>query len=82
MSLVLERSSPPISVDSKSLLFSNTVSFGDQDVDLHDFLAAAEYVLINTDLRPNDPRLVFIERVKQYREVPGYQRGGKRLGTT
>ena len=47
---------------------------------IEDFLAAASYVLTNTDLEDDkDPRLVFIEGVKKAQIVDGYAAGAKRV---
>lgn len=45
---------------------------------IEDVLSAAWYVLTNTDLEPNDPRLAFIERVRKLRTVPGWSQLGRR----
>ena len=70
MSLVLENGTqPPVSVktfDAKKVLFGGYL------VSMTDFLAAAEYVLTNTDLEPNDLRQEFVERVRSAQEVPGH----------
>ncbi len=57
----------------------NTVYLGGYEISLKDFLAAVEYVLTNTDLKPNDPRLQFIKCVQSMKEVDGYNANGKRL---
>ena len=41
------------------------VNIGDYEISLEDFLDTTYYVLTNTDLHPNDPRLAFVEAIKQ-----------------
>lgn len=82
MSLVLGHGTKPRGLEVKihglpSL--SKRVFLGDYDISLGDFLAVAEYVLTNTDLRPRDPRRRFVRRVRSMREVDGYNPGGRRL---
>ncbi len=55
------------------------VLIGDYRVSLLDFLLMVEYVLQNTDLEPDDPRLIFIERVRKIRQGPGWMRKQRRL---
>jgi hypothetical protein len=57
----------------------NTVFLGDYEISLEDFLAAAEYVLTNTDLEPSDPRILFVKYVRSMKEVDGYNLDRKRL---
>jgi hypothetical protein len=38
---------------------------GQVDITMNDFMAAAYYVLTNTELEPNDPRLSFVKLMKQ-----------------
>ena len=40
------------------------VDFGDMKIGLRDFLYAAYYVLTNTSLKENDPRIKFVEEVR------------------
>jgi len=44
------------------------------DISMTDFLFAAEYVLTNAPLVPNDPRLIFVEHVRFMKEVEGFLR--------
>jgi hypothetical protein len=53
------------------------VAFGEwydpeYEVSMYDFMQACLYALTNTDLISGDPRLNFIERVKQLEIVEGY----------
>jgi hypothetical protein len=56
------------------------VWIGDYEISLEDFLAAAAYVLVNTDLQSeNDPRLKFIDDVAALQQKPGFNAGQTRL---
>ena len=57
----------------------NIVNLGDYEISLLDFLLAAEYVLTNTALEPNDPRLQFVKCVQSMREVDGHNPNKKHL---
>jgi hypothetical protein len=46
-------------------------------IEINDFFDAVYYVLTNTDLYKNDPRLKFIGRVKKMKKVKGYTEGNK-----
>jgi hypothetical protein len=78
MSLALDRPGTDSGVEVKTfgismpeIVFVRTPS-GSVEIRQEDFLDAAFYVLINTDLRPGDYRLRFIEAVKGLVEAPGY----------
>ena len=59
---------------------SGTVFVGDYEISMQDFLHLAEYVLTNTDLTNNDPRLEFVKKVGvKLKIVPGYNPGKQRL---
>lgn len=75
MSLRLVLGTKPANLEIKTFGFGpmgNTVYLGDYEVSLEDFLVAAKYVLTNTDLEPNDPRLQFVRCVQSMKEVEGY----------
>jgi hypothetical protein len=62
----------------------NSVSLSDDiglaiDIPLADFCCLIEYVLTNTDLIENDPRLKLIDRIKHMYKLPGYNKGNERL---
>ena len=79
MSLILSRSK---NISCKTWgLFNNCdiVSIGKYDIDINDFFCLVDYVLTNTDLYKNDPRLKFIARVKKMKKVKGYMKGNKHL---
>ena len=42
------------------------------DISMTDFLFAAQYVLTNAPLVPNDPRLIFVDNVRFMKEVEGF----------
>lgn len=78
MSLSLDLGTKPNGLEI-SMWFDNTVYLGDYEISLIDFLVAARYVLTNTDLEPDDPRLQFVKCVQSMKEVDGYNPGGKHL---
>ena len=55
------------------------VHLGEYEISMKDFLCTAEYVLTNTDLEVDDPRLQFVRCVKSMEIVNGYNPDGKRL---
>lgn len=82
MSLTLAMGTKPAGLEVKTYgfgSFGNTVHLGDYEISIEDFLVTAEYVLTNTDLEPNDPRLQFVKCVQSMRQVGGYNLGRKRL---
>lgn len=82
MPLILAMGTQPAGLRVKTFGFgsmANTVHLGDYEISIEDFLVAANYVLINTDLEPNDPRLQFVKCVKSMKEVDGYNPNRKRL---
>lgn len=76
MSLSLVMGTKPVGLVVKTYDgFGSTetiVYLGDYEISLIDFLVMATYVLTNTDLRPDDPRLQFVKCVKSMKEVDGY----------
>lgn len=89
MSLILNDPKSRDHVDVKTFpecMFPG-VRFGEYRVSLSDFLEAAMYVLTNTDLVKDDPRLEFVENVRRLEQVLGWQssinestdRGDRRL---
>lgn len=71
-------------MQNSRILSRDIVIIGDYEIDVKDFLSAAMYVLINTDLRRNDPRRSFLEMAKELEIVDGYNKSrdnkSKRLG--
>jgi len=82
MSLVLDGSKPkPVSVKTYGVSFggedATAVHLGEYEIPLEAFLAAAAYVLTNTNLSSRfDPRLDFCEAVKAAQIVRGYGNKG------
>jgi len=57
-----------------------TVLFlGDCAITMRDFVLLVEYVMTNTDLMPDDPRLRLIRRMISMCVVAGYNPGSSRL---
>ncbi len=85
MSLVLNMGTKPEGLEVKthglhsSSALHNVVFIGGYEISIADFFAAAEYVLTNTDLDPNDPRLQFVKCIQSMKEVEGYNKQRKRL---
>ena len=85
MSLILELGTKPAGLEVKTFGFGsmgNTVHLGDYEISLEDFLVTAKYVLTNTDLESNDPRLQFVKCVQSMKEVDGYSPNRKHLGSS
>jgi hypothetical protein len=53
--------------------FIDKVRIGDNYVTFEEFFALVEYVLENTDLYDNDPRLNFMEKIKRATIVDGWE---------
>lgn len=71
--MMLERGTKPKNLEVKTWGFGkDVVHFGDYEVSIEDFLIAAHYVLTNTNLTENDPRLQFIECVRSMQVVEGW----------
>ncbi|MDP2629674.1 MAG: hypothetical protein Q8P45_03180 [Candidatus Harrisonbacteria bacterium] len=83
MSLILDMGTQPAGLAIKTFgiggSMGKTVYLGDYQISLEDFLGAAKYVLTNTDLEPNDPRLQFVKCVQAIEQTDGYNPGRKRL---
>ena len=82
MSLILKMGTQPAVLEVKTFGFGsmgNTVHLGDYEITIEDFLVATEYVLTNTDLVSNDPRLQFVKCVQSMKGVAGWNPGRKRL---
>lgn len=73
MSLVLSRNTQParLMVKTDGLVFPTFVRLGNYEIAMRDFWVAAEYVMTNTDLYPDDPRLDFIKMVKSLKKNQG-----------
>ncbi len=87
MSMSLDLGTKPAGLEVKTYTHTlgslgKSVHLGAYEISLEDFLVAAGYVLTNTDLAPNDPRLQFVKYVQSMRVVEGHNRGGERLEPT
>ena len=82
MTLALENGTKPDGLQTKVHdLFGNKdiVMIGDYTLSMEDFLSLAAYALNNTDLKKDDPRLQFVEHVRNMEVVEGWDEGGKKL---
>ncbi len=86
MSLLLNGGTKPTNLFTKAHDFTESgetiVCVGNYEISLKDFLALADYVLRNTDLVPDDPRISFVEHVARMKPVPGWSPGRERLEIT
>jgi len=83
MSLRLAMGTKPLNLEIKTSGLTPTVVFlGDYEISLEDWIEATMYVLTNTDLEKDDPRLQFLDRVKRLKVVTGFNLGtnSSRLG--
>jgi len=79
MSLILSRSNNRYVKTWGLMNNKDFVVLGKYDIDINDFFVMAYYVLTNTDLYKNDPRLKFVKRIKKMKKVKGYMKGNKHL---
>lgn len=81
MSLILCQGTKPTNLSIKTFgcCDDKFVHLGKYKITMNDFVAAAMYVLTNTDLEENDPRLEFVKAVQRLKPVKGFNRGSKRL---
>ncbi len=77
MSLLLEMGTEPHRLYTNAM--DDWVAIGDYTLSLVDFLALAQYVLSNTNLVPNDPRVAFVDAIRDSMAVPGWGDQGTRL---
>jgi hypothetical protein len=77
MSLALNRSGTTPDLEVKTFGFDNPamVHLGRYEIRIEDFLDAAFYVLVNTDLKQGDYRQTFLTAVRELEEVQGYAAG-------
>jgi len=78
MSLQLANSQPPIEAKTfgpgiQMFGMSDAVLLVDYKIPIDDFCCLVEYVLTNTDVRPDDPRLKLVELIKTAHLVKGWQ---------
>lgn len=85
MSLLLEQGSTPPDLEAKATGFvrGNPIFlYGTgvhAEISLEDFCVLTYYVLTNSDLMPEDPRLNLIERIKKLQITEGFNPGESRL---
>jgi hypothetical protein len=72
MSYELSNSQPKVTLRSHFLI--NAIYFGEYTIPMKDFVLAVEYVLTNSDLYENDPRLELIETIKKSSIVDGWNK--------
>ena len=77
MSLCLENGSKVVIDPINDIIFLDG-----HELSLLDLLAMARYVLTNTDLKPGDPRLQFLQYVQSMKQVKGYNPGQMRLAAS
>lgn len=70
---------PSVPVKTCGLITFSGVQIGKEKMNMKDFCDAVCYVLTNTDLTSDDPRLELVEFVKQLKIVDGYNPGQRRL---
>lgn len=59
--------------------FDPTVQFGQETVSMQEFCEAVEYVLTNSDLESDDPRLALVRKIQRSRIGPGHNNGKTRI---
>ena len=74
MSLMLNTDTKPNNLYTKTYS-PKFVTVGDYEIGINDFLCLVEYVLTNTDLVPDDPRIDFVKRMKTAKKVQGWRSG-------
>lgn len=80
MSLLLNNGTIPNELRVKTGFgFDDSVSIGDYELSMDDFCETVTYVLMNTDLKENDPRLKLLETIKKLQVMPGYMSNKTRL---
>lgn len=83
MSLLLARGTQPEGTEVKTFS-ADQVMFGKFlnptiVMSIEDFCETVIYVMTNTELVPNDPRLKLIEEIKALKKVEGFSKGQERL---
>lgn len=79
MSLSLDLGTKPDGLTACFMFGEDVICLGAYEITMRDFLGLAEYVLTNTDLTPNDPRLHFVRLASSMCVVDGYNPGHSRL---
>jgi hypothetical protein len=85
MSLKLAQGTKPLNLEIKTYGLPpcartpTMVYLGDYEISMEDWIEATMYVLTNTDLVTDDPRLPFLERLKKLEVSQGFNPNAKRL---
>lgn len=86
MSLLLRGKNTTPGLEAKTLgmgiLQADVVFLGEYEIGIKDFLALTEYVLTNSNLYLEDPRLDFVEKMKSVKKVEGWGGQGEHLEIT
>ena len=80
MSLLLNLGTKPDGTTAKTDFDGKFVEVGDLTITTDDFCQLAMYVLTNTDLQRNDPRLHFMNQLAKLNVIDGHTPGMLRLG--
>ncbi len=80
MSLVLSNRTIPKDLEVSTTGLNQIVSIGDYEIPLDEFLDVARYVILNTDLDKDDPRIKFVDLMKKLDKIDGWMPGKQRLG--
>lgn len=80
MSLRLDLGTLPEGTEAKTDFDGRYVDVGPLKITTDDFCQLAMYVLTNTDLYENDPRLHFMNQLAKLNLINGHGPGRKRLG--
>ena len=82
MSFILSKKTRPAELWIKSLGMKHSptvVCISKYKIPIKDFLDIVEYVMTNTDLTHDDPRLQFLKVIESMEKVQGYNPGAKHL---
>lgn len=62
MSYELSKAEPEVTISCH--MFDNSIEFGKYLIPMEDMCYAMEYILTNTDLYKDDPRIKLVEKIK------------------
>ncbi len=81
MSIQLNQGTIPdnLRVASQGVMTGYMVFIGEYEVSMEDFSAMVLYVLTNTDLEENDPRIELVKNIKNLMITTGWNEGGVRF---
>lgn len=80
MSLSLDLGTKPHGTVAVTDFDGEYVGVADLQISTADFCQLVIYVLTNTDLQPNDPRLHLMNQIAKLNVIPGHNPGKARLG--